>query len=478
MARSTISPPLPSEQLFRLENFGHSISTAAYIYRPTHVEQIAALFKAVRQGGFTIALRGAGRSYGDASLNAGQVVLDLSRMKRVLAWAPDKGILKVEPGFTFEDLWQYTLEDGWWRPVMPGTMKPTLGGALGANVHGKNNWKVGTLGEHILEFTALLPNGKEVTCNPKKNSELFRAMIGGIGMLGVFTSITLQLKKIHSGNLRVHAWVEPSYQDMLTAMDANKEHDYDVGWVDTTAMGRNLGRGQMHTADYLKPGEDPNPAQTLSLRNQALPANIMGLLPRSIVWRILQLGLMFNIGVWGGNTAKYWLNRFTENNKVFLQSFIAFNFLLDYVPDWERAYGRGGLIQYQTFIPKETAHDAHLEIMRYAKRRGLPAYLGVLKRHRPDNFLLSHAVDGYSLALDFKVPPRQPQRLARLTSELNQIALEADGRFYFAKDSTLTADVVRKYLGEAVVKEFRALKAKVDPDNILQSDLYRRCFES
>jgi len=30
-------------------------------------------------------------------------------------------------------------------------------------------------------------------------------------------------------------------------------------------------------------------------------------------------------------------------------------------------------------------------------------YLGVFQRHRPDDFLMTHAVDGYSLALEFKV---------------------------------------------------------------------------
>ena len=41
----------------------------------------------------------------------------------------------------------------------------------------------------------------------------------------------------------------------------------------------------------------------------------------------------------------------------------AFHFLLDYVPDWELAYGRGGLIQYQSFLPKETAQDAWSEML-------------------------------------------------------------------------------------------------------------------
>ncbi|MGQ0601148.1 MAG: hypothetical protein ACT4QE_05555 [Anaerolineales bacterium] len=46
-----------------LDNFGHSIRSAAYLYRPTHVEQIAELFRTAERHGLTIALRGAGRSY-------------------------------------------------------------------------------------------------------------------------------------------------------------------------------------------------------------------------------------------------------------------------------------------------------------------------------------------------------------------------------------------------------------------------------
>jgi len=466
---------LPTERLFRLENFGHSIEKPVYLYRPTQTEQIAELFEQAGKQGFRIGLRGAGRSYGDAALAGGGVVLDFQRMNRILEWDPDTGVITVEPGVTIEDLWRYILEDGWWSPVMPGTMFPTIGGCLGANIHGKNNWKKGTLGEHVLSFSALLPNGETKVCTPTRNKKLFYSMIGGMGLLGVFTSVTLQMKKIYSGKLEVKAWAEPNLKKMLEAINQNKDEDYNVGWVDTTARGWGLGRGQMHTARYLREGEDPYPMFSLNPTTQDLPDTIMGLVPKSIVWRILRMG-MNNLGARLGNTAKYLLNRTMGNHKTYLQPLVAFTFLLDYVPNWERAYGKGGLIQYQSFLPRETAYDAYHEIIQLAQSRGLPSYLGVLKRHREDDFLFSHAVDGYSLALDFKVPPRKREKLIRLTQELNQIVLSGGGRFYFAKDSTLTPEVVRAYLGEKTMAAFHALKAEVDPQNILQTDLYRRCF--
>ncbi|MGH2583114.1 MAG: FAD-binding protein [Anaerolineales bacterium] len=467
---------LPLERLARLENFGHSLRAPAYLYQPERVEQLGDLLELARRQNLSVALRGSGRSYGDAALNSGQIVIDQRRLNRVQEWDPETGVIRVEPGVTIEQLWKHVLPHGWWPPVVPGTMLPTLGGCLAANIHGKNNWQAGTLGEHALEFEALLPNGQTTRCTPDENSEMFYSMIGGMGLLGLFTSIKLQLKKIASGNMNVTAWTEGSIQTMLTAVDEHKESDYVVGWVDCLAGGKRLGRGQIHSARYLKNGESQDEQRTLRVEHQVLPDRYFGILPKKCLPKLIA-PFTNNFGTWGVNTVKYTANATLGNHKTYRQSLVSFNFLLDYIPGWERSYGRGGLIQYQSFIPKELARDGYAEILRLCKDRGLPSYLGVLKRHRPDKFLLSHAVDGFSLALDFPVTDANRKRLKELTSEMDEIVLNAGGRFYFAKDSTLNAEKVRRYLGDDTVKKFRELKNSVDPDNILQSDLYRRCFD-
>src|SRR5690606_5769513 len=122
-----------------------------------------------------------------------------------------------------------------------------------------------------------------------------------------------------------------------------------------------------------------------------------------------------------------------------------------------RIYGRGGLVQHQSFLPAAAAERAFGEILRLCQRRGLPPYLSVLKRHRPDKFLLSHAVDGYSLALDFRVPA-DPARLVSLSNEMDAIVLANSGRFYFAKDGMLSAEHAQKFLGKATLAKLRELK--------------------
>ena len=135
------------------------------------------------------------------------------------------------------------------------------------------------------------------------------------------------------------------------------------------------------------------------------------------------------------------------------------------------------MIQYQSFLPKETAEAAWREMLLLSQKNGLPSFLGVTKRHRPDNFLFTHAVDGFSLAMDFKVTDRNRARLSKQLQEFDRIVLSAGGRFYFAKISENSAESTRKFLGDETIAKFKKLKKRCDPNGLLESDLYRRIFK-
>jgi len=458
----------------QFENVGHSMCAPSYRLQPKCAEEIYEVFRLAKKNGLTVTARGAGRSYNDAALNGGGILLDMSAMNRILEWDRSTGLVKAEPGVTLEKLWQRVEPDGWWPPVVSGTMRTTLGGCLAANIHGKNNFRMGPIGEHVVEFTAMLPSGAEVTCSPKLNADLFYSMISGLGMLGIFTSITMQMKKIESGLLEVHAWPVHDLREHLSFIQEKApDFDYTVGWMDTMAGGKGLGRGQIHAANYLHGNEDPNGRETMKLENQVLPSRIFGVFPKSILY-IFMKPFANNLGWWGVSTAKYVASLWQH---TFRQSHAAFHFLLDYVPNWDLSYGRGGLIQHQSFLPKETAEAAWREMLSLSLKRGLPSYLGVTKRHRPDHFLLTHALDGFSLALDFKVTDHNRKSLSQMLKEFDNIVIEAGGRFYFAKNSETSREHTRAFLGDETLTKFKKLKKRCDPDNLLESDLYRRVFE-
>ena len=456
-----------------LENFGHSLRAPAYLLRPTQAEEIAEAFQLARRTGLSLNARGAGRSYNDAALNGGGIVIELGAMNRILKWNAETGVVVAEPGVTLQQLWQHVEPEGWWPPVVSGTMLTTLGGCLAANVHGKNNFKVGPIGEHVLQFTALLPTGAQVMCSPRKNADLFHAMIGGFGMLGIFTSITLQMKRVYSGLLEVSARPSHNLREHLADLLENApNYDYIVGWIDATAGGSSLGRGQIHAARYLQQGEDRKWARTLRLESQVLPPRLFGIVPKSIV-HFFMTPFMNNRGTALINTGKYITSL---PRHTFRESHAAFHFLLDYIPNWELAYGRDGFIEYQSFLPKETAEAAWREMIALSHRRDLPSYLGVTKRHRPDKFLLSHAVDGFSNAMDFKVTSRNRSELSSMLQDFDRIVVEAGGRFYFAKNSETRPETAARFLGAKTIAEFKRLKKRCDPNGLLESDLYLRVF--
>ena len=453
-----------------------SSSALSYVLRPVNTDGIRTAFEQARCAGRSVGLRGAGRSYGDASLNAEGISLDLTRMRRILDWNPQTGVICVEPGVTIQQLWQYTIEDGWWPSVVSGTMFPTLGGAAAMNIHGKNNFNAGPIGDHILDFELMTPSGETYACSRSQNADLFYAAIGGFGMLGVMTRLTLQLKKVYSGLLNITPIGVQNFNHLFQIFEERLPFaDYLVGWIDCFGAGEGLGRGQVHQANYLKPGEDPNSAQTLRVENQELPDSVLGVVPKSIMWRFMK-PFVNDPGVRLINAAKYLSAVKLGDGQVHHQSHAGFAFLLDYVPNWKHAYKPNGLIQYQSFVPKERAKAVFSKQITLAQNYGIIPYLGVFKRHRPDDFLMTHAVDGYSLALDFAVRPEKQGGLLSLAAEMDRLVLDAGGRFYFAKDSALHQASSVEAVGAERLARFFALKERTDPENLLQTNLSRRLF--
>ncbi len=459
-----------------VRGFGMTLGGPSEVLRPTTAEQVADAFAAARASGGQLALRGAGCSYGDAATARGGRVLDLTRMNRIESFDPATGVAVCEPGVTIRDLWRQSIHYGFWPKVVPGTMAVSVGGAAALNIHGKNNYALGTFGESILAFDLLTPRGELVHVTRESDPALFHAAISGFGMLGCFTKLWIQTKRVHSGRLRVWGIVARDLAHNLQILeDLRGQADYLVSWLDLHASGVALGRGIMHRADQMKPGEDPVGLRYFDPSLQDVPTTLFGVVPKGWLWP----------GMWGAvhmgqvnvvNWLKFKAGAKEERNSPYLQTHGAFHFLLDYVPRWQWMTRPGGLIQFQPFVPAAQGERVFRTIIERCQKERFVPYLGVLKRHRPDPFLMTHAVDGYSMAMDFAVSRSQRKRAAlwKLCQELAEVVLEAGGRFYYAKDAVLMGSSFARVHGDDAVGQFRALKAKWDPERLLQTDLSRR----
>lgn len=458
----------------RVAGWGMAVGGDADVCRPDSREQLAEVLAKAKAGGRSVGLRGSGCSYGDASMNTGGVVLDLCSMNRILELDEASGIARVEPGVTIRDLWRRSISAGLWPAVVPGTMQVSCGGAAAMNIHGKNNFAVGTFGQHVRRLTLLTPGGDTLECSPEHNADVFFAAIGGFGMLGCIVELELALKRVHSGRLRVTAVPTRDLDANLEAMEALAPFaDYLVAWIDVHGRGAGLGRGLIHRADQLEPGEDPAGERMLQPEQQDVPPRLFGVVPKGWIWPGMWLATKLG-GIPWVNAAKYRAGFGEGRRGPHLQSHGAFHFLLDYVPRWHWAFKPGGLIQFQPFVPAAHASRVFRALFEMCHRARLVPYLGVLKRHRPDPFLMTHAVDGFSMAMDFAVTGGNRARLWRHTQAMAEVVLDAGGRFYYAKDATLLASSFARIHGDDAVQRFRALKARLDPGGLLQTDLARR----
>ncbi len=433
-----------------LYGWGRTTPSFATVLDPASEEDVVAALTQNRE----VIARGLGRSYGDPAQVSGGVVLSNRALGGVGEISSD-GIVTLGAGVSIDELLAVSIPAGWFVPVTPGTRQVTLGGAVAADVHGKNHHLDGSFGVHVRQLRLVTPTGT-FDVSPERDPELFWATVGGMGLTGVITSVTLQLIRIETDQVLVDTERFSNLESVMGAMlDKDHEYRYSVAWVDCMTKGAHMGRAILTRGRHAL-------ASDLDAVTLAAPRSPKLFVPIDAPSGLLNAASVrvFN-EVWFRSAPKY-----QENEP---QSLSTFFHPLDGVRDWNRLYGRRGFVQYQFCVDDAHANTVVEAITRLSSS-GVPSFLAVLKRFGAANpGPLSFPVPGWTLALDLPVGPRA---LPRVLDDLDEMVLEAGGRIYFAKDARLGPDKVRAMYPR--LDEFLAVKHRVDPEDRLTSDLARR----
>ncbi len=143
--------------------------------------------------------RGAGTGLvGAAVPMAGGILLDMSRMNRILELDEDNLTLTVEPGVLLMELSAYVEERGFFYPPDPGEKTATIGGNISTNAGGMRAVKYGVTRDYVRGLEVVLPSGDIVEFGGKvvKNSTgyaLKDLIVGSEGTLGIITKAILKL---------------------------------------------------------------------------------------------------------------------------------------------------------------------------------------------------------------------------------------------------------------------------------------------
>lgn len=454
-----------------LTNWSKSARSSCLVYQPNDIVGISKALAVARTCGLSVIPHGAGHSYTDAALNAGGVVIDLRPMRRILSWDAAQGIMRVEPGVTLRDMVQVAWKDGWWPAVSPSTPEVTIGGCVAMNVNGKNAWKCGPFGEHILAIDVMLASGNLCTLLPERDSQLFHAFVGSLGLLGIITAITVQLQRISSGSVTIRRRSAASLAEIFAIFaEEQQPSDFLEAWLDGFAGGQQLGRGHVTCAALCESvDQTPAPFSTPGIidRLETPLARLAAYLSRPALLPGARLA----------NRTYYWLGRRGSNPKGQQRGLLPFTY-------WPPAAFAGyhmlfpeGVETFQAFVPAQYSQAIFAHVLRYSQQQGCMPLWCVIKQHRRDPFLLSYQVDGFSLELNYQRTNRTAQTLERTLRQMIAIIIEAGGRFYLAKDHFLTPSQYRQSVGDTAVDTFLRLKQQYDPETLLQSDLFRRLFQ-
>jgi len=356
--------------------------------------------------------RGMGRSYGD-SANAA-TVLQTTYCDHFIAFDTATGLLTVEAGLTLRDILKVTVKHGWFLPVTPGTSFVTVGGAIASDVHGKNHHVAGTFGQHVVSITVLLGTGEVVTTSPTQLPDLFHATCGGMGLTGVILTATIQLTPVKSAYITQKTIKAGSIEEACEAFEANSSSTYSVAWIDCLTTGKHLGRSVLMVGEHSDSG-----GLDLAIKAPiSIPIHTPAALLNSLTMRA------FN--------GAYWTK--VAHNKTQTIPLLPYFYPLDAIGGWNKLYGKAGFAQYQFVLPKADGVGNMRKILTQIAQSGAGSFLAVLKQFGPANQnLLSFPIEGYTLALDFKMSPSVIDLLHRL----DDMVADMGGRVYLTKDAVM-----------------------------------------
>ena len=453
-----------------------SIRTRSLVARPRTIEQCREALAYCRRNGMTICARGAGRGYGDVALNDGQALLDMSAMNRIVAFDETAAQITVEGGIRIIDVYRAVHHRLLMLAASPTESHSSVAGAMCANVNGKDAWRHGSFAHQVVRLKLLLADG-ELLCIDRSH-ELFNAVLGGIGLLGIIVEATLQLRPIPSPFVEIDRIPAPDVDALLETMArVEKSHDAAVVWMDAYARGRKIGRSVIHAAKWLaRQDTELQRRQILAAGYERLERHRrFGLALHEKFGPILSLMLhaqrpmmnSFNRLYYAMCRLLYRMNR-SSNAELFLRFGFEASFT---VPPAHLVCGPHGYTVQLTF-PRSAAREAIIELMGTCRSSPCPPVTTILRAHKPDDCLISFSEDGYSLNFEFHPKKRYEAAGREAVDRLIDATVKRGGKIHLAKDQVLRPDQFHRVYPR--YRELLTIKQRLDPEGLFTSDLARR----
>lgn len=411
--------------------------------------------QALRENNGPVSIGGGRFSQGGHTAQADGIQLDMRKFNQVLQFDAKRKQIRVQAGITWRDLQEYIDPANLSVQVMQTYANFTVGGSLSVNAHGRYIGQ-GALVHSVLALRLLCADGTLLELSPKSQPEIFYAVIGGYGGLGVILDVSLQL----ADNIRV----KRDHQDMLAA-------DYPAWFAQEI---RNNPDVIFHNADLFPP--DYQAVRAVSWRETDLPVTVEARLhPRQQDHRFNARLADFVADYQAGK----WLRQHVFEPMLYRQPAVHWrNYEASYdVAELEpasRAATTYALREY--FVP--VANFAEFtRLMADIFQRHQVNVLNVSVRHaKPDpHTLLSWSPEEvFAFVVYYRqgTDPTSQTTVDEWSRAMIDAALSVGGRYYLPYQPNATpAQFARAYPG---LEKFRALKQQLDPANRFSNSFWQK----
>jgi glycolate oxidase FAD binding subunit len=169
------------------------------VVRPGTVEEVSGVMAMARRTGWRVSPRGRGTKLGWGNPPEGvDLLLDLSRLDRVLEHSAGDLVISVEAGIGLHTLQEHVAGAGQMLALDPPEAGASIGGVIAANASGPRRYRYGTARDLLIGATLVLGDGTIARSGSKvvKNVagyDLAKLVTGSLGTLGVIVKAIFRL---------------------------------------------------------------------------------------------------------------------------------------------------------------------------------------------------------------------------------------------------------------------------------------------
>ena len=164
------------------------------------IEQVQNVIKIADKYSIPVICRGAGtNTVGSCIAEHGGIILNFSKMNKILEINRENMTARVQPGVILKDLKNQVEQLGLYYPPDPSNLAvSTIGGSIAQNSAGARSFKYGTTKDYVLDLLVVTANGEllRTGSNTIKNAagyNLGSLFTGSEGTLGIVVEATLKL---------------------------------------------------------------------------------------------------------------------------------------------------------------------------------------------------------------------------------------------------------------------------------------------